>query len=69
VNKTQLRRFQQIRSVLHFNDNNIVGETHDALHKVRPLLNIVKVSLRAFIRVGSDVALDEASVASRSSYG
>jgi hypothetical protein len=43
--------------------------TNDALHKVRPLLNIVKVTLRAFIRVGSEVTLDEASVAPLSSYG
>jgi hypothetical protein len=41
----------------------------DALHKVRPLVNIAKVRLRAFIRVCSELALDEASVASRSSYG
>jgi hypothetical protein len=68
VNKMQLRRFQQIRIVLHFN-NNTMGETNDALHKVRHLLNIGKVTLRAFILVGSEVALDEASVASRSSYG
>jgi hypothetical protein len=69
VNKMQLRRFQQIRSVLHFNDNNTLGETNDALHKVMPLLNIVKVTLRAFTQVGSEVALDKASVASCSSYG
>jgi hypothetical protein len=43
---------------------------NNALHKVCPILNIVKVTLRAFIRLGSEVALDEASgVASRSSYG
>jgi hypothetical protein len=32
-------------------------------------VNIVKVTLRTFIRVGSELALDEASVASRLSYG
>jgi hypothetical protein len=55
VNKMQLRRFQQIRSVLHFNNNNTVEEKNDALHKVRPLLNIAKVTLWAFIRVGLEV--------------
>jgi hypothetical protein len=40
-----------------------------ALQKVRPLVNIVKVTLRTFIRVGSELALDKASVAYRSSYG
>jgi hypothetical protein len=69
VNKMQLRRFQQIRSVLHFNDNETIPLNDDALHKVSPLVNIVKVTIRAFIRVGSELALDEASVASRSSYG
>jgi hypothetical protein len=65
----QLRRFQKIHTVLHFNDNEMAEGMNDALHKVLPLLNIVKVTLRAFIRVGSEVALDEASVASLSSYG
>jgi hypothetical protein len=49
--------------------NSTLVETNDALHKFRPLLNIAKVTLPAFIRVGSEVALDEASVASRSVYG
>jgi hypothetical protein len=43
MNKMQLRRFQQIRSVLHFNDNETIPLNDDALHKVRPLVNIVKV--------------------------
>jgi hypothetical protein len=69
VNKMQLRRFQQIISVLHFNDNETIPLNDEALHKLHPLVNIMKVTLRAFIRVGSELALDEASVASRSSYG
>jgi hypothetical protein len=69
VNKMQLWRFEQIRSVLHFNDNETIPLNGDTLHKVRPLVNIVKVTLRAFIRVGCKLALDEASAASRSSYG
>jgi hypothetical protein len=55
--------------VLHFNDNETIPLNDDALHKVRPLVNIVKVTLRALIRVGSESALGEASIASRSSYG
>jgi hypothetical protein len=69
VNKMQVCSFQQIRSVLHFNDNETIPLNDNALQKVRPLVNIVKVTLCAFIRVGSELALDEASVASRSSYG
>jgi hypothetical protein len=69
VNKMQLRRFQQIRNVLHFNHNEKIPLNDDALHKVRPLVNTVKVTLHIIIRVGSELALDEASVASCSSYG
>jgi hypothetical protein len=69
VNKMQPQIFQHIRSVLQFNDNDMAAGMNVALHKVRPLLNIVKVTLRAFIRVGSEVALEEAPVAARSSYG
>jgi hypothetical protein len=69
VNKIQLRSFQKIRSVLHFSENETIPLNDYALHKVRPLVNTVKVTLRAFIRAGSELALDEAPVASRSSYG
>jgi hypothetical protein len=53
VIKMPLRRFQQIRSVLHFNDNEMMTLSADALHKVRPLVNIIKVKLHTFTRVGS----------------
>jgi hypothetical protein len=46
INKMQLRCFQQIRSVLHFNDNETIPLNDDALHKVRSLVNIMKVTLR-----------------------
>jgi hypothetical protein len=69
VNKMQLTRFQKIRTVVHFNDNEMVEDMNYTLHKFHPLPNIVKVTLHAFIRVGSEVNLDEASVASLSSYG
>ena len=36
------RRFQQIRSVLHCNDNRYEGDSKDELYKVRPLLNVLK---------------------------
>jgi hypothetical protein len=69
VNKMPLRLFKKIRSVLHFNDNETVPISDDALHKVRPLVNIVKVTLHTFIRVGSELELDEASVASSAFSG
>jgi hypothetical protein len=64
-----LRCFQQTRSVLQFNDNQMMPINDDAFHKLRPLINIVKVTLHAFVRVGSELALDEVSVVSHSSYG
>ena len=64
-----LRHFQQIRSVLHLNDNTKMSTSADSLFKVRPLLNTVKVTFAKYLNVGSEVALDEASVASRSKYG
>jgi hypothetical protein len=69
INKIPLRCFQQIRSVLHFNDNQTMPVNDDDLQKIRTCVNIVKVTLRVFIRIGSELALDEASVAFRSSYG
>ena len=67
-----LKRFQQIRSVLAFNSLETTSRKDgkkDALHKVRPILNILKHVLQSYIELGSDVSLDEASFACRSSYG
>ena len=66
-----LRRFQQIRSVLHFNEpvDSTATPIRDALYKVRPLLNILKITFPSYLRLGDNFALDEASVASRSRYG
>ena len=40
-----LRRFQQIRSVLHCSNNNSITHSNDHLFKVRPMLNILKKRL------------------------
>ena len=64
-----LRRFQQIRSVIHFNDNQYMKDSSDSLFKVRPLLNSLKITLGSYVEVGDDLAVDEASIASRSAYG
>jgi hypothetical protein len=47
----------------------MAADMNEAHHKFRPHLNIVKFTLRAFIRVVYEVALEEASVAAHSSYG
>ena len=63
-------RFLQICSALHFNDNNdIQGRNQDCLHKVRPLLNILKNTLGRYAVAGSELSLDEATMANKSSYG
>ena len=55
--------------VLHLNDNAKLESSNDKLHKVHPLLNILKNTLGAYINVGTELALDEVTVASKSTYG
>ena len=63
-------RYLQITSVLHFNDNtDEVGKSRDSLHKIRPLLTILKQSLGKYADHGSEVSYDEATMANKSSYG
>ncbi|MGH7955149.1 MAG: hypothetical protein ACREOZ_04230, partial [Gloeomargaritales cyanobacterium] len=64
-----LRRFQQIRAVLHLSDNDNQSPGNDSLRKIRFMLNALKITLGKYLDVGRDLALDEASVASRSMYG
>jgi len=60
-------RYLQITSVLHFNDN--TDSKRDSLHKIRPLLTILKPSLGKYADHGSEVSYDEATMANKSSYG
>ena len=64
-----LYRFQQIHAVIHFNDNSNAEQSKDALFKVCPIVNVLKLTFPAFLTIGDELALDEASIASRSSYG
>jgi hypothetical protein len=64
----RLRRFHQIRSVLYFNERTDVV-LNDALYKVRPLLNCLKITFPSYLEVGDETSLDEASMESRSRYG
>jgi len=41
----------------------------DPLHRIRPLLNIMKKTCGKYVVPGRDLSLDESSVASRSKYG
>jgi hypothetical protein len=56
-----LRCFKQTRSVLHFNSKSSEVKCKDAMYKTRPILNILKKTLRAFLIPGSELSLDEAS--------
>jgi len=63
-------RYLQITSVLHFNDNGEASKmTRDSLHKIRPLLNIVKRTLGHYANLGSEHSFDEAAIACKASYG
>jgi hypothetical protein len=62
-------RFLQIGALLHFNDNDDeAGLENDSLHKIRPLLNILKITLAKYANFGSELSLDEATMANKSSY-
>jgi len=63
-------RFKEIRSALKMSQ--IVPEgtnIDDALYKVRPLLNVLKKTLGLYMDCGSELSLDESSIACRSKYG
>ena len=67
---TSKARVIEIRSVLHMSE---VGpaerNSKDSLFKIRPILNVLKKTLGSYLNVGSEVTLDESSIACRSAYG
>jgi len=64
-----LTRFYQIRSVLHFNNDEEEQLKRDPLHKVRPVYASVQKIIGHYVELGSEWSLDEASAACRSSFG
>ena len=63
-------RYLQVTSMLHFNNNeDDIGMQNDGLHKVRPILNIIKKQLGRYATLGTEHSFDEATMACRSSYG
>jgi hypothetical protein len=63
-------RFMQISSMLHFNNNDDADRMgSDSLHKVHPLLKIIKRTLGKFAQPGSEFSYDEATMACFSRYG
>ena len=69
--KMSLGRFNDVRSALHMSELIQEGQQppEDALFKIRPLLNVVKKTLGSYVIPGSDLSLDESSIACRSKYG
>ncbi|GMF41763.1 unnamed protein product [Phytophthora fragariaefolia] len=63
-----LNRFKLLRRCLCFNATP-TNLDQDAAARIRPLLNLLKVTGDKYVVVGRDVALDEASVACRSRQG
>jgi len=54
--------FLQLRSKLHFNNNeDVEGTANDSLYKVRPLLNIVSKTISRYAMHGSEVSFDKAT--------
>ena len=70
VAKMDRHRFNEIRSVLYMSEILRDGVTStDALFKIRPLLNSLKLTLGNYVVPGSELSLDESSIACRSKYG
>ncbi|KAE9285840.1 hypothetical protein PR003_g26474 [Phytophthora rubi] len=63
-----LNRYKLLRRCLSFNAEPSTLD-RDAAARIRPLLNLLKVTGSLYIDVGRNVALDEASVACRSRQG
>jgi len=62
--------FFHITATLHFDNNEDTdGVQNDSLHKVRPLLEIVKKTLGRYGDPGSELSFDKANIACFSRYG
>jgi hypothetical protein len=46
-----------------------MGGSNDSLFKVHPFFNCCKLTFPAYLDIGNDLALDEASVSSSSKFG
>ena len=62
-------RYIQIRSVLHLSRNSDKNREKDSFFKVRPMLNVLKLTLPKYIMPGKNLALDECSPANKSRRG
>jgi hypothetical protein len=69
-NVMPLRRFKFIRQNLCFRANVTKEELQgDPVARIRPLINIIKLTCRRYVIPGRELSVDEATVACRSKYG
>ena len=63
--------FSKYGLFLHFNEivNPTATQVKDALFKIRPLLNILKITFPSYLRLGDEIGFDEISTASQLRYG
>ena len=65
-----LKRFKFIRKHLSFRSSVSPEELKkDPVARIRPLINMIKVTSTKFVELGRNVAVDESSIACRSKYG
>lgn len=67
-----LQCFKSLRAALHFSpraDDPATKQSKDVLQKIRILLNTLKYTLPKYLSPGTDLSLDESSIAARSKYG
>ncbi|GMF14743.1 unnamed protein product [Phytophthora fragariaefolia] len=64
-----LRRFKQLRQAFCFRCIEVSSGNRDQAVRIRPLLNLLKVTGPKYVEVRRNVALDEASIACRTKYG
>ncbi|KAE9087431.1 hypothetical protein PF006_g25808 [Phytophthora fragariae] len=64
-----IRRFKQLRQSFCFQCVEVNNANHDQAARIRPLLNLLKMTGPKYVSPGRNLALDEASVACRSKYG
>jgi hypothetical protein len=68
LGEMQISRFEQIRQCLHFNSHSHEETTRDFLHKVLPILTIIKFTIGRYMNIASDLSLREMLIQIRSRY-
>ena len=67
-NKMGVRRFKVIRTILHWNDNEVPNLMRDSAYKIRPILDVLDKSLGMYVIPGNSLALDETTCSITSTH-